>query len=422
MLIADLAPTRQLGATEAVYSGLQMTGGMCALLAGSFEISRMFPFLDGPFRHAQSLFLLGLINLIICTFLTCATGTEKPALGKRLNTLRARGIDTSLGDLAQDKKYEKILSESRLDNICEEEGDSIGAGDKKSVSKYEGDQSKPSIPPKSPQLQVKSHPPAAGRQAAATNKHATGNINQKWNEIPQDLFVLLVITLVGWVSISAQAFYWTEWIGIGTRVEGTNLYAAFVSLLVYAFAAMAAVPSIHFLNPRFGAFRILLIAEVVSLGSMMAARWVEVFWGRCILAGIKGFCYAIHTNNPFVVGEEIMKGREDKRGLYSGLVNSCLTGGQLLIGAFAGLTIKALDHDIGYFFFINGIAGLVTLICLFVGVSMWNFMHKEPKPPIGKRSVSFSVDEAVNFTSERFKHSTDFDHQTATSQSDICQI
>ena len=172
------------------------------------------------------------------------------------------------------------------------------------------------------------------------------------------LVLLIGSQIYGWIGIMCISFYWTLWLGQGA--------AAFMGLSAAALVGLFSAIVLNFLNSRIGVGTNYFIGEISFSVCLMLTRWANQDWQTVTLSAITGFMYATHQTNPYVIAELSIPKEEllKNRGLIVAAIQSSMPIAQVLVGAFSGLVIDALDNRPELLFFYVGVTGIVVQAAL----------------------------------------------------------
>ena len=148
---------------------------------------------------------------------------------------------------------------------------------------------------------------------------------------------------------------------------------AFLGLAAGAALSIVTTIFLPALNDRIGTVNVWLCGEVSFAVCMVVTPFIprpEVMWWPSIIVGaFSGIGYATHSNNPYIICEDIADrhnpgGGEEHRGFANSLVNLTITVAQIIIGAVGGLVVQATGNAHWLFTLTGAIMGIASLVIL----------------------------------------------------------
>ena len=163
-----------------------------------------------------------------------------------------------------------------------------------------------------------------------SSKQAIHNVpdDTSWLSKVDACMLLFAVQAVGWVSVTAQSFFWTAW-----RGEEVGC----IDLAIQGVVGMATAGLLPVANAYFGAasvwcgselfFHLLMMSTGVVSGNSNTPRFI---------AALSGINYAVHATNALIVATDLIPD-PNKRARTIAMVNNALPLGQLITALSGGL-------------------------------------------------------------------------------------
>ena len=272
---------------DSLYTIVQLLGRLVALVAVSFPVERSFP---APLSHFQVTLLLCGVVIVTCYILVSCAAKDRPHM-----------------------------------TVGSPSSEPLGQENRMSVFLLGSD-----------------NPGESGRCADSDGAEHSGEAGQPlWTrKRVYNFSVVLLIQFVGWAGIITFTFWATTWLGLETRVPGTNMSLPLAVMAIQTVGGIFLTFFIPRVNDIFSVAWVWIVSEIILLCSIGGSAWLgaEKPVLTLVVLGTSGCFWGVHTSNAQTLSRSIVDD-DEILGWIVAMINVTMTVAQIFVGALSGLAV-----------------------------------------------------------------------------------